>query len=147
MKYKLLLAYDGTNYSGWQVQPNATSIQEIIQKAICTIVKEDIQLIGSGRTDAGVHALGQVAHFQIDKELNVNTFLKSLNGMLPPEYIRLLDMKIAAQDFHAQKSATRKIYHYHIVTDQIILPFKRLYALHVRKEIDPELLKKRLTIL
>ncbi len=138
-KYKLTLAYDGTNYSGWQVQPHATSIQEILEKAIHTITREQVRLIGSGRTDAGVHAMGQVAHCVFEKPIDLEMFFKAMNGILPYD-IRLLDIVLAPLDFHAQKSARRKVYHYHLCLQPVVLPFQRLYTSHVREPLCLDLM-------
>lgn len=139
--YKLIIAYDGTQYGGWQVQPNALSIQELVHAAIKTIVRHDVTLIGSGRTDAGVHALGQVAHFKTDKQLDIFRFHGSMNGLLPND-IRILHVEQVSLDFHSQRSAISKTYHYHLCLDHVQMPFKRLYSLHVREKIDLELLKE-----
>ncbi|HXF28756.1 MAG TPA: tRNA pseudouridine(38-40) synthase TruA [Chlamydiales bacterium] len=139
--YVLTIAYDGTNYSGWQRQPHLTSIQEVIEKAIQTITREKVPLIGSSRTDAGVHALDQVAHFRTSKEIDTGRLFKALNGLLPPD-IRILQIKTGTQDFHAQKNAQAKIYHYHITTKPFVMPSERLYTTHIRKEIDLALLEK-----
>jgi len=129
--YKLIIAYDGTAYSGWQVQPNAISIQEIIEKALHTLTHEKVRLIGSGRTDAGVHALAQVAHFKCTEELDLPPIFRALNGILPPD-IRLLHIGSAPSTFHAQRSALRKIYHYHLSFEPVLMPFDRLYCYHFR---------------
>lgn len=139
--YKLILAYDGTNYSGWQVQHNATSIQALVHDAIKTIVREDIVLIGSGRTDAGVHAMGQVAHFKTSVELDLYRFLGSLNGLLPRD-IRVMNIASVPPNFHAQRSAISKTYYYHLYLDPVQDPFRRLYSLHVQKKLDIDLLKE-----
>jgi tRNA pseudouridine38-40 synthase len=139
--YKLTLAYDGTNFSGWQVQPHAESIQEIIQKAIHLITRETVCLIGSGRTDAGVHALAQVAHFRSHVDIDLQAFFRSINGILPYD-IRLLQVERATLDFHAQRSAKGKIYHYNICLDPIVMPFERLYVYQERKKVDLHLLEE-----
>lgn len=139
--YKLIIAYDGTEYGGWQIQPNATSIQELISNAIETILQHPVTLIGSGRTDAGVHALGQVAHFKCEKDLDLIRFLGSLNGLLPRD-IRILSIEKVPLDFHAQRSALSKAYHYHLCLERVQDPFRRLYSLHVRENIDTELMRK-----
>jgi len=139
--FKLTIAYDGTAYCGWQIQPNGVSIQEIIQNHIQTIVRKKVTLIGSGRTDAGVHALGQVAHFHFDEPLNLYRLQGSLNGLLPHD-IRIYQIVETSHDFHAQYSAISKTYHYRLHLDRILNPFKRLYSLHVREKIDLTLLKE-----
>jgi len=139
--YKLTIAYDGTHYCGWQIQPNGLSIQEIMQEKIHCITREKITLIGSGRTDAGVHALGQVANFHTSHPLNLFRFLGSLNSLLPKD-IRLLNIVEVPKKFHAQYSPTGKIYHYHLHLEPVINPFTRLYSLHVKEKIDLILLKE-----
>jgi tRNA pseudouridine38-40 synthase len=137
----MIIAYDGTNYCGWQIQPNATSIQEIVQSKIKTILRHDINLIGSGRTDTGVHAAGQVAHFKSPQKFDLYRMLGSLNGMLPRD-IRIMNIEEAPLNFHAQHSAESKTYHYHICLEKVQNPFQRLYSLHVRENADIELLKQ-----
>ncbi len=139
--YKLTIAYDGTAYSGWQVQPNAISIQELIENAIHTFAREKVRLIGAGRTDAGVHAKGQIAHFKCSQELGPEYTLRALNGILPVD-IRILQMEKVPLEFHAQRSAKKKIYHYHLCIDRTVLPFERLYTYHFRREISLDLLQK-----
>ena len=140
-KYKITLAYDGTQYGGWQIQPNTTSVQMLVAHALCTALRAPVVLHGSGRTDAGVHALGQTAHFEHPETIDEYRLLASLNGLLPPD-IRILSIESVAEDFHARYSATGKIYHYHLHLDPVMSPFKRLYALHVFHPIDLSSLKK-----
>jgi tRNA pseudouridine38-40 synthase len=139
--YKLIIAYDGTAYCGWQVQPNGISIQEIIQEKTSIILREKIVVIGSGRTDAGVHALGQTAHFHSKPIEDPFHFRKSLNALLPKD-IRILQVEEALNTFHAQYSAIGKIYHYYLHLDRVLDPFKRLYSLHVKEKIDLGILKE-----
>jgi tRNA pseudouridine38-40 synthase len=126
LRYKLTIAYDGTNYSGWQVQPNGQAIQPLIQFALTTVLRSRIDLTGSGRTDAGVHARGQTAHFDAPTLIDPSRLRISLNALLPFE-IRILQIEPVALDFHARYSATSKIYHYHLHLDQVADPFARLY--------------------
>jgi tRNA pseudouridine38-40 synthase len=133
--------YDGTNYSGWQVQPNATSIQQIVQESIQIVLHESVSLIGSGRTDAGVHALDQVAHFRSNQEIDLVRFSRSINGILPKD-IRLTKALLAPNDFHAQRSATSKEYHYILCLGPIQPPFERDYSLHIPFEVDVDLLQR-----
>lgn len=139
--YKLTIAYDGTNYGGWQVQPNAISIQALVQQAIYTFTRQNVTLIGSGRTDAGVHALEQVAHFKCDKDLDLFKLISSLNGLLPMD-IRVLKAEKVPLEFHSQCSAISKTYYYHLNVDRVQDPFTRLYSFHVREKIDIELLNQ-----
>lgn len=139
--YKLTIAYDGTSFGGWQIQPNALSIQQIIQDLIRKITRSKAILIGSGRTDAGVHACGQVAHFICPNELDLYRFLYSLNSLLPSE-IKVKSIEQVPLTFHAQKDAVTKIYHYHLHLNKTPDPFKRLYSYHIREKIDLTLLKE-----
>lgn len=140
MKYQLILSYDGTEFSGWQVQTNATSIQSLVETALSTILRHPVNLIGSGRTDAGVHALAQVGHFVTESAIDLHRLLVSLNALLPPA-IRAMEGAPAPADFHARYSATGKIYRYHLHLSQIRNPFKSLYSVHIPYHLDLELLK------
>ena len=142
--YKLTIAYDGTDFSGWQIQPKGESIQGLLEQAFQTIMKEPCRVIGSGRTDAGVHALGQVAHVSLKKEVDLQRLKLSLNGILPPS-VRVRSVERSINSFHAQLSAKTKEYHYHICLDDVVLPFDRPYVWHLRKKIDISLLKKAAT--
>ncbi len=136
-RIKLTLAYDGTNYSGWQVQPNAVSIQALIQKALERMLRHSVALSGSGRTDAGVHAEGQTAHFDTDSTLSPFRLRHSLNALLPPD-IRILDAAQVPNDFHARYSAKGKIYHYHIHLARESNPMTRLYRTPILGPFDRE---------
>jgi tRNA pseudouridine38-40 synthase len=116
------------------VQPNGTSIQELLEEVLATIHQRRISVTGAGRTDAGVHALAQIAHFTLD---GPPPSLRSLNGLLPAD-IRVFDIAEVSDDFHARFSATGKIYHYHLWTDPVQSPFKRLYSLHHTYPLDRE---------
>jgi len=135
-RYKITISYDGTNYCGWQTQPNEISIQEKIQDALETLLKTRPNLTGSGRTDSGVHALGQVAHFDAEKEPS----LKSLNALLPKD-IRITKIQTVPDTFHARYSALGKIYQYHIHTLPHHSPFTELYS-HQAQNLDLDILKK-----
>ena len=140
-RYALTIAYDGTDYAGWQQQKNALSIQQIVKTALETWLRHTIRLIGSGRTDSGVHALGQVAHFSTEKAIEKGRFLYSINALLPPA-IRLLDVKEVPSDFHAQHSATAKIYHYHLFLDPVLNPLERFYVWKPIFRVDKKLIKE-----
>lgn len=134
-KYILKISYDGSRYSGWQIQPNAPSIQEEIQKILFQVLAKPIQICGSGRTDGGVHALGQVAHFSVEDPVNIHKLFNALNGLLPWD-IRIKNIKEVDTDFHARYSATGKIYHYHFWNDPVIDPMFFPYRLHLRNAFD-----------
>lgn len=139
-RYKLLISYDGTNYSGWQIQPNAPTIQQTIEDALQILLKKPTRIHGSGRTDAGVHAHAQTAHLDADIP-NLPQFHRSLNGLLPST-IRILSIEPTTSTFHARFTATRKIYHYHLHLDPILSPFKKGYTLHIRHPFDKTLLQQ-----
>lgn len=139
--FKLTIAYDGTHYGGWQVQPNSLGIQTLIQKAIETVLREKINLTGSGRTDSGVHALGQTAHFISDQSFDLQKALYSINSLLPND-IRVLKLEKKDDQFHARYSAIKKVYRYRI--DTIYDPFNRLYSWHVGYKLDFNLLENAL---
>ncbi len=113
-KLKILIEYEGTRYYGWQLQPNQVSIQEVLESKLHKITREKIRVIGSGRTDSGVHAEGQVAHFQTTSTMKLQEFLKALNSLLPADIV-VKKVEEAKPDFHAQISATRKTYRYTIL--------------------------------
>lgn len=125
----MTIAYDGTRFGGWQIQPNAVSIQALIEEALLKILRCKTLIVSAGRTDAGVHACGQVAHFESSSDTNLGQLHRSLNGLLPTE-IRILNIELVPSDFHARYSAKSKEYHYHIHTDLALDPFKRLYVYH-----------------
>ncbi len=108
---KGIVEYDGTNYSGWQKQINSNSIQEEIEKALRVILKNEIKIIGSGRTDAGVHALNQVFHFNTSSSIDLYQLKKSLNSLLP-EDIAIKKLSVVKENFHARYSATKRTYLY-----------------------------------
>ena len=143
-KYLLKIAYDGTHFGGWQIQPNAGTIQEEIQKAFFILLKRETHVTGQGRTDAGVHALGQTAHFT-SEDLDERTFLRSANALLPSA-IRLLDIKKVPDAFHARYSAISKTYHYYVTSDPVILPFDRPYRYHFMGHLDLHEIRKAATV-
>ena len=141
-KYRLLISYDGTPFGGWQIQPNAPSIQAHIQEALQTILREKpLHVTGSGRTDAGVHARGQVAHFTTTQTIDHRRTLLSINALLPPE-IRVHELTPAPEDFHARYSAKGKLYHYHLHLDPVINPFNRHYTTYYPYPIDLSLIQE-----
>lgn len=135
MKYKIIIAYDGTGYSGWQTQPNAITIQEKLEEALAKITQEKVRVVGSGRTDAGVHAEHQVAHFTLQKEASLFTIKQALNGTLPQD-IRILCVDYAPDSFHAQKSARGKSYHYFISLGDVSSPFFHRTSWHIQQKLD-----------
>jgi len=135
--YRIIIQYDGQNYAGWQEQENANTVQETIKNSINTILREDVNLIGSGRTDAGVHALGQVANFKIKHELDIYKFQHSLNSVLP-EDISIRKTDKAEESFHSRFDAKKRSYLYFI--NRIKSPFFRPYSHQHKGEINTGLL-------
>lgn len=135
-KICLLIAFDGTNYSGWQKQLHARTIQGDIEEKLQQLTQTEIALHGAGRTDAGVHADGMTAHFETDSRLTCSDFKRALNSILPGA-IRILDTHESDdKEFHSRFSAKGKEYHYTLYTGQVIPPDKRLYMLHQSKELN-----------
>ncbi|MGR3973034.1 MAG: tRNA pseudouridine(38-40) synthase TruA [Candidatus Rhabdochlamydia sp.] len=134
-RYKLTLAYDGTPFSGWQTQKNAVTLQAVIEAQLEVLLRHTVALTGAGRTDAGVHAEGQVAHFETPHLLELFSFFSSLNALLPQE-IRLIDIQLVPATFHARYSAISKEYHYHVDLGRTYNPFKKLYSYHHPQPLD-----------
>lgn len=132
---KLTIAYDGTSFVGWQRQDAGESIQGLIEDALATIEGTVVTLHGAGRTDAGVHALAQVASARIAAQLDDGTLTRALNANLPPA-IRVTRIETVPDDFHARFSATGKTYEYRIWNGPAVPPFIRLYAWHVPQPLD-----------
>jgi len=128
-RVKILLAYDGTDYHGWQVQPGLPTIQGALEQAISEIEGRPVQVAGSGRTDAGVHAVGQVAAFSIQNPIPTDNLRRAMNRLLPRD-IRVLQVEEAAVDFHPRFQAKRKTYEYRIFRGEICSPFERRYVCH-----------------
>lgn len=141
MNVKILLEYDGTCYSGWQRQKNAPSIQEELEKAISSITGEKASVIGSGRTDARVHALGQVANFKTNTKIPVEKLPYAINSKLPKDIV-VKDAKIVPDDFHARFSAKAKRYIYTIYNASFPSPIFRRYSYFFPLELDVDLMAK-----
>ena len=138
---KIVLSYDGSEFSGWQVQPDATTIQGTLASAIGRITGEKVLPQGSGRTDAGVHALAQVASFATESPIPAQNLVKALNDILPPS-IRVLEVTQALPEFHARKSARAKTYRYRIYRDAICLPFLARYVWHYPYQLDEHAMRR-----
>ena len=134
---KLTLCYDGTDFAGWQVQPDALTVQGALASAIGRITGEKVLPQGSGRTDAGVHALAQVATFSTGSVIPASNLVVALNDILPAS-IRVLEACDASPDFHARKSATGKTYRYRILRSEICPPFLARYVWHYPYPLDEE---------
>ena len=133
MRYFVYLAYDGTNYHGWQVQPNGESVQGMLMKALSTFLRKDIEVVGAGRTDAGVHARLMVAHFDFEEELDGVQVTEKLNRLLPPD-ISVYEVRRVKPDAHARFDATYRTYKYYVTTRKD--PFNRHYAWRLYNALD-----------
>ena len=142
-RYQVLIEYVGTNFIGWQIQPKGVSIQKLIQIKISKLLKQKINLIGSGRTDAGVHAIGQSAHFDCKKKIeNLDNFLKSLNYFLNNQLISIIKIKKRNLNFHARFSAKQRIYRY-VIFNRVSKPsIEKDRVWHIRKKLDLKLIKR-----
>lgn len=134
-RIRMIIAYDGTNYVGWQVQPNGVSVQEVLEKALFEITGETIRLEGSGRTDSGVHARAQVAHFDTEARMQADKFAIAVNTHLPRD-IRVLYSEECAPDFHARFSAKQKQYSYTVQLGTHADVFARTTSLHLHYAPD-----------
>ena len=142
-RYQILIEYEGTNFRGWQIQKKGKTIQGLIQEKISKLLKEKITLVGSGRTDAGVHAIEQSAHFLCKNTiLNKDKFIKSINFFLNPSNISILDLKKKNKDFHARYSAKMRIYKY-VIINRISNPvLEKGKVWHIINNLDTNLMKK-----
>lgn len=134
-RFRITVAYDGTAYYGWQVQPEHRTVQQCIEESLERLTGETVKVHGSGRTDQGVHAAGQVAHFDLSRKWVCTALMKGLNAVLPAD-IRVLRVNRAKPDFHARRSAVRKEYRYFIWNHPVMDPCRRLYAVQARRPLD-----------
>ncbi|HEY8205670.1 MAG TPA: tRNA pseudouridine(38-40) synthase TruA [Pyrinomonadaceae bacterium] len=135
MNFKLLLQYDGTDFHGWQTQEGLRTVQGELTRVLSLLDGQDVVVHGSGRTDAGVHAEGQVASVQLQREITPQKLRNAINGNLPPD-MRVLFADTATDDFHARYSARSKTYSYRIVHGQVVSPFWTRYALQEARPMD-----------
>lgn len=141
--YKLIIQYDGSEYSGWQIQKNSESIQAKITDTIEILLKERVNLIGSGRTDSGVHAIGQVANFRTEHEIDIYKFKYSLNSLLPSNIV-IKEMKEVDLEFHSRFDAKKRTYLYLIT--QTKSPFYKNYSYFYPRKVNLQLLNNICTI-
>jgi tRNA pseudouridine38-40 synthase len=136
-RIRITVSYDGTNYHGWQVQPNLATIQATIQDVIAKIEGAPVHVTGSGRTDAGVHAIAQVAAFDLQNPIPCENLRRAMNRLLPRD-IRILAAAETAPDFHARYDAIAKTYEYRIWREEVCPPFERLYVHHHPYPLDED---------
>src|ERR1043165_7617685 len=141
MNYKLLLQYDGTAFHGWQIQGDLRTVQGELTSALSLIDNRSVNVHGSGRTDAGVHAEGQVASVDIERDISPAKLRAAINGNIGKD-VRVLEVETAADDFHARYSAIEKTYVYRIVNGPVISPFWYRYAHHDARQFDLEPMKR-----
>lgn len=132
---KLTIAYDGTDFHGWQVQPGKPTIQGALTDVVRKLTQESLTIHAAGRTDAGVHALGQVAHFKTQAHLTPGEFQRAFNALLPPE-IRVVAAEEVGPDFHARWQAQAKTYRYRVFRGRVVPPFAWRYVLHYPYPLD-----------
>src|SRR6185369_6006760 len=139
-RLKVIVAYDGAPFAGWQSQSHRNTVQDHLERAFERVTRGAVRVHGAGRTDAGVHAFTQCAHVDVSKFLPVDRWIKALNALLPSA-IRVLRCRYVSKDFHARLSAKGKIYRYRIWTAPVLPPFEYRHAWHLAQPIDLKILK------
>jgi len=146
--YQINVEYLGTNFVGWQIQKNGLSVQEVLEKNLSKFLKEKIRVMGSGRTDAGVHASEQSAHFKTKyKIIDKNIFINSINFFLNKYPVSILDIKKRSNRFHARHSASERVYKYLIINRHSSLVLEKNKAWHIKKKLDLKIMRKGAEIL
>lgn len=140
-RIKLTVAYDGTNYCGWQIQPNGITIEEVLNRAICKLTGEEITVTGASRTDSGVHALGNVAVFETESRIPAERFSYALNQRLPEDIVVVKSEEVP-MDWHPRYQNSLKTYEYHILNTKTPIPTKRLYNCFVSFDLDVNRMRK-----
>ena len=141
-RYQIKVEYDGTNFVGWQYQKNGLSIQEILQNAIFQFSKEKVTVTGAGRTDAGVHATAQMAHFDLKKKIKKKNFILGVNQYIGNNPVTILNIKKTNNKFHSRFDAKKRTYQYVIINRQSPLALQKNKAWHIRKKLDLKAMKK-----
>ena len=137
MRFKLIIEYDGTEYHGWQVQPNGRTIQAVLQGALTRMTGESAVVVAAGRTDAGAHACGQVISFSLQRPVSTQALQGALNALTPPD-ICITAVEVVGDDFHPRRAARSRTYAYRIWNARWVSPFWRRYAWHVPRGLDRE---------
>jgi len=141
-RYKIKIEYDGTPFVGWQFQKNGQSVQEVLQKAIFNFSKENVIVTGAGRTDSGVHAFAQIAHFDLKKKIQKKNLLPAINQNISNKSVTVLKINRVNKNFHARHDAKKRTYEYLIVNRQSPLTLQKNKAWHIRKKLDIKAMKK-----
>ena len=146
-RYKIIIEYDGTPFVGWQFQKNGQSVQEVLQKAIFDFSKEKVVVTGAGRTDSGVHALAQTAHFDLKKKMRKKNLLLAINQNIKNKSVTVLKINKVNKKFHARHDAKKRTYLYLIINRQSPLALQKNKAWHIRKNLDVSSMKTGAKIL
>ena len=141
-RFKIKIEYDGTPFVGWQFQKNGLSIQKVLQDAIFLFSQEKVIVTGAGRTDSGVHALAQIAHFDLKKKVKKNKFIKGINQHIGNKPVTILSVKKVKKKFHARFNAKKRTYQYIIINRESPLALQKNKAWHIRKKLNVETMKK-----
>ena len=141
MVYRLKLAYRGTGYAGWQRQPNATAVQQVVEEALADLLGEEVRIVGAGRTDAGVHARAQIAHLRFEREFPLRGLVHGANTRLP-EDIRILAADRMGEGFDARRSAAAKEYRYRLVRTEVLSPLDAPLSVRVAPGVDFEAMRR-----
>jgi len=141
-RFKIKIEYDGTSFVGWQFQKNGLSIQKVLQDAIFLFSQEKVIVTGAGRTDSGVHALAQIAHFDLKKKVKKNKFIKGINQHIGNKPVTILSVKKVKKKFHARFNAKKRTYQYIIINRESPLALQKNKAWHIRKKLNVEAMKK-----
>ena len=141
-RYKIKIEYEGTPFVGWQFQKNGQSVQEVLQKAIFNFSKENVIVTGAGRTDSGVHALAQIAHFDLKKKIQKKNLLPAINQNISNKSVTVLKINRVNKKFHARYDAQKRTYLYLIINRQSPLTLQKNKAWHIRKKLDIKAMKK-----
>lgn len=144
MRFFITLSFDGTNYHGWQIQPNSDSVQQRLQEALSTLLRQPIEVVGAGRTDTGVHARMMVAHFDWEELIDGKQLAYKLNKFLPQD-IAVQEVRLVDEEMHARFSATSRTYHYFIHTRKD--PFQQAYSWQVPFKLDFEKMNEAAKVL
>ena len=141
--YQIKVEYLGTNFVGWQTQKNGLSVQEVLEKALSKFLNDKISVMGSGRTDAGVHAMEQSAHFKSKKKIsNKNIFINSINFFLSKYPVVILGIKKRSNEFHARHSAKKRIYKYFVINRRSSLVLEKNKAWHIKKKLNIKIMNE-----
>lgn len=142
-RYMITLAYDGTNFAGFQSQPDQRTVQDVLEKAVnkMSTSKKFVHIFGSGRTDAGVHAFGQIVHFDLENDIPEKGIVNGLNSLLPLD-MQIVSAKVVTNDFHARFTAHGKRYMYRVSRGRFVDPFKRFYTGHYKYPLDIKLIEE-----